>query len=109
MADEKTYMLNVLWFRPDGGAQKYAEYIAAAAPFVEKYGGRVLESYVPEMAVIGDWNPDMLFVVEWPSWEAFLKLPADDGYMKIAPLREEAITNSLLIKCRAGFDPSFTG
>ena len=109
MADEKIYMLNVLWFEPNGGAQKYAEYAAAAAPYVEKYGGRLTESDVPEMAVIGEWNPDRLFVVEWPSWEAFLELPADEGYLKVAHLREEAITNSLLIKCRAGFELALPG
>lgn len=102
MADEKIYMLNVLWFKPDGGEQKYAEYAAAAAPFVAKYGGRLVESYVPELALIGEWNPDALFVVEWPSWEDFAKLPEDAGYMEVAHLREEAISDSLLIKCRTG-------
>ena len=51
----------------------------------------------------------MLFVVEWPSWEAFLELPADEGYQKVAHLREEALTDSLLIKCRAGFELGSTG
>lgn len=32
MADEKVYMLNALWFKKDGGAEKYAEYAAAAGP-----------------------------------------------------------------------------
>lgn len=100
MDGEKTYMLNVLWFKADGGAEKYAEYVAAASPYVEKYGGRMVASYVPEMALIGKWNPDLFFVVEWPSWEAFAKLPQDEGYLKISHLREEALEDSLLIKCR---------
>ena len=33
--DEKVYMLNVLWFKEDGGAKKYAEYATAAGPFVQ--------------------------------------------------------------------------
>ena len=97
---EKVYMLNVLWFKEDGGAEKYAEYAAAAAPFVTELGARMLDAYVPEMAVIGDWSPDLLFVVEWPSWEAFTELPRNPGYQKIAHLREEALRDSLLIRCR---------
>ena len=97
---DKVYMLNVLWFKENGGAEKYAEYAAAAAPIVEELGGKLLESYAPEAALIGDWNPDVLFVVEWPNWETFMKLPQNPGYQKIAHLREESLRDSLLIRCR---------
>ena len=36
--DERIYMLNVLWFKEDGGAEKYQEYMAAAGPFAAKHG-----------------------------------------------------------------------
>ncbi len=98
---EKVYMLNALWFKKDGGAGKYAEYARAAAPFVAKYGGRALDAFQPTQALIGEFDPDLFFVVEWPSWEAFQKLPQDPGYQPIAHLREEAIENSLLIRCQA--------
>ena len=32
MAQEKVYMLNALWFKKPDGAQRYAEYGAAAGP-----------------------------------------------------------------------------
>lgn len=99
MSDEKVYMLNALWFKPEGGAAKYAEYSAAAGPFVSELGGRFLEGYVPEMSLIGDWDPDLFFVVEWPSWEAFSQLPQNPGYQAIAHLRDEALRDSLLIRC----------
>ena len=99
MSEERVYMLNALWFKKDGGAEKYAEYAAAAAPFVDGLGGRMLEGYAPQASLIGDWNPDLFFIVEWPSWEAFTKLPADPGYLKIAHLRDEALDDSLLIRC----------
>ena len=97
---EKVFMLNVLWFKEDGGAEKYAAYAAAAAPFVGELGGKLLESYTPEAALIGEWNPDLFFIVEWPNWDAFMKLPQNPGYQKIAHLREEALQDSLLIRCR---------
>ena len=101
MADGKIYMLNALWFKKDGGAAKYAQYAAAAEPFVRELGGRLVESYVPDMALIGKWDPDLFFVVEWPSWEAFTRLPENPGYQKISHLREEALEDSLLIRCQS--------
>ncbi|MFQ5699824.1 MAG: DUF1330 domain-containing protein, partial [Myxococcota bacterium] len=53
----------------------------------------------PDQSLIGEWSPDVFFVVEWPSWEAFSKLPQHPGYQKIAHLRDEAIEDSLLIRC----------
>jgi uncharacterized protein (DUF1330 family) len=100
MPDEKIYMLNALWFKKDGGAHKYAEYAAAAAPFVAELGGKLVESYAPDFALIGEWDPDLFFVVEWPSWDAFTQLPQNSGYQKIAHLREEALGKSLLLRCR---------
>jgi uncharacterized protein (DUF1330 family) len=59
----------------------------------------MLDGFAPELALIGEWDPDLFFIVEWPSWEAFTKLPQNEGYMAIAHLREEALEKSLLIRC----------
>jgi uncharacterized protein (DUF1330 family) len=100
-ADERFYMLNALWFKEDGGAEKYQEYMDAAGPFVEKHGGNNGSgAYVPEQAMIGTFDADLLFFVEWPNQEAFLGLINDPGYKAISHLRGEAITDSLLIRCR---------
>jgi|GEM_PF-3692468 hypothetical protein len=32
--DDKIYMLNALWFKPENGAAKYQEYLKAAVPNV---------------------------------------------------------------------------
>ncbi len=99
---EKVYMLNALWFKADGGAEKYQEYGAAAAPLVAKYGGHlVTPAFSPHTALIGDFDPDVFFVVEYPDWESFRSLPDDPDYQAIAHLREEAIDKSVLIACRS--------
>ena len=98
--DERVFMLNVLWFKEDGGADKYNEYIQAATPFVVKHGGSGGQAYIPEQAMIGEFDADLFFVVEWPNMEAFLGLVQDPGYLKISHLREEAIADSLLIRCK---------
>ena len=68
-------MSNALWFKKDGGAERYAEYAAAAAPFVQGLGGSMLDGFTPDLASIGEWDPDMFFIVESPSWESFTRLP----------------------------------
>lgn len=98
--DDRIYMLNALWFKPDGGAERYAEYARAAGPLVARMGGRMVEAYKPDLALIGDWSPDLFFLVEWPDFESFSRLPVDPEYQAIAHLREEALEKSLLIRCR---------
>ena len=98
--DERVFMLNALWFKPAGGAEKYREYMQAAGPFVAKHGASSPGAYVPEAALIGEFDADLVFFVEWPNEAAFLKLIADPGYQAISHLREEAIKDSLLIRCR---------
>ncbi|MEZ6073913.1 MAG: DUF1330 domain-containing protein [Pirellulales bacterium] len=100
MPDEPVYMLNVLWFQPNGGRERYREYLRAAAPIVARFGGKKLDSYVPVEAVIGTFDADLVFTVEWPSWDVFQRFVADPDYQAIRHLREEAIRDSLLVRCR---------
>lgn len=98
-ADEAFSMLNVLWFKEDGGEAKYMEYIAAASPFVAKHGGKAGDAYKVEAAMIGEFDADMVFFVEWPNQKAFTTFIQDPGYRAISHLREEAIADSLLVRC----------
>jgi uncharacterized protein (DUF1330 family) len=98
--DKPVYMLNVLWFRPDGGAEKYREYLRAAGPIVARFKGKVHDSFVPEQAIIGEFDADLVFTVEWPSWAVFEAFITDVDYEAVRHLREEAIRDSLLVRCR---------
>ncbi len=97
--DEKIYMLNALWFKPDGGAAQYQEYLKAADPHVAKYGGRLMHMFHPDESLIGKFDADLLFFVEWPNQKAFDDFRADPDFKKVSPLREAAIKDSLLIRC----------
>ncbi|GAA5315146.1 MAG: hypothetical protein AseanaTS_03500 [Candidatus Pelagadaptatus aseana] len=98
--DEPIYMLNALWLKKDGGAEKYLEYGAAARPLLAKAGAEVQENYAPEQSLIGDFDPDVFFMVRYPSMDAFKTMIGSPEYQKILHLREEAIDNSLLIRCK---------
>lgn len=97
--DQPIYMLNALWFKKAGGREKYLEYSAAVAPLLEKVGGEPAPAYKPEKALIGEFNPDVFFVVKYPSVAAFESMVTSEEYQAIRHLREEAIDNSLLIRC----------
>ena len=98
--DERLFMLNVLWFKPDGGAEKYREYLQAAGPFAAKHGGKSTGRFVPEANLIGKFDADLVFFVEWPNLKSFTEFIQDPGYQAINHLRGEAVRDSLLVRCK---------
>lgn len=95
------FMLNALWFKARGGAQRYQQYLAAAKRVIDdlSIGARTHTLLTPEAMLIGEWDPDLLFVVEYPDKAAFDRLVNSEQYQAIRHLREEALEKSLLIQC----------
>ncbi|NWN90276.1 DUF1330 domain-containing protein [Marinobacter adhaerens] len=98
--EEPIYMLNALWLKEEGGKEKYLEYGAAANALLKKAGGEVQENYYPEKSIIGEWDPDVFFLVKYPSKAAFEAMVKSPEYQEILHLREDAIEKSLLIRCK---------
>lgn len=97
--DERVYMLNALWFKADDGEKRYRDYWKLAMPMIEAVGGRKLKSFVPDRALIGEFDADLVFFVEYPNWAAFKQFANSPEYHKIAYIRNESLSNSLLIRC----------
>ena len=97
--DTPILMFNALWFKPDGGAEKYREYMRAAFPIMQRHGGVKRTGGVPEKALIGTFDADLVFFVEWPSKAAFKAFIEDPDYQAVRHFRDEAIADSLLIRC----------
>lgn len=93
------YMLNVLWFKPSGGREKYLRYTRAIRPLLKKVGARKLKGFVPRRAIVGQLDADLVFFVEFPSWVAYKQFANSAEYHQIAHLKTEALENSLLIQC----------
>lgn len=98
--EDPIYMLNALWFKKDGGKEKYLQYGDAARPLLKKAGAEVQENYCPEKSIIGEWDPDVFFLVKYSSKQAFNAMVKSPEYQAIVHLREEAIDKSLLIRCK---------
>jgi uncharacterized protein (DUF1330 family) len=95
-SDGPVYMLNLLEFLPDGGAERYAEYGAAVAPVFERAGGKAVFAGQPAESLIGEGSWDLMVLVEYPTRQAFLDMVSSPEYQEIAHLRSEALRRSEL-------------
>ncbi len=94
--DGPVQMLNLLDFKPEGGAERYAEYSAAVTPLLQKVGGRVLYAGAGGLALIGPSEWDLVALVEYPSRQAFIEMTSSPEYLEIAHLRTEALERAEL-------------
>lgn len=99
--NQPVYMLNALWFKADGGEALYRRYLAEAGKVMQSLGigARMHQPLTPQVELIGEWDPDLFFVVEYPDKAAFDRLVHSEEYSAIRALREEALEKSLLIQC----------
>jgi uncharacterized protein (DUF1330 family) len=89
-------MLNLLAFIPEGGRERYAEYGEAAAPLLERVGGRIVYLGEPAPALLGAETWDLVVLVEYPSRQAFLDMVGSPDYQSILHLRTEALARGEL-------------
>jgi uncharacterized protein (DUF1330 family) len=95
-AEGPVYMLNLLEFLPDGGAERYGEYGQAVAPLLEGVGGRAVFAGRPSESLIGDGSWDLMVLVEYPTRQAFLDMVSSPEYQAIEHLRSESLRRSEL-------------
>lgn len=105
--DQPVAMVNIIKFRdktPDGteaGKEAYKRYIAKAMPFVQEVGGKLIWRGKPVTTVIGndDSMPDVIFIVLYPSVDAFFQMIQNPEYQKITHDRTIALEIGDLIAC----------
>ncbi|HEX5223880.1 MAG TPA: DUF1330 domain-containing protein [Solirubrobacteraceae bacterium] len=104
-AEQPVVMINLLAFKPDGGAESYARYAAEVQPHLERVGGRLIFGGSALQMVIGE-HPDpwwdVVLAVEYPSVQAFLSMVADPDYQAIHVHRENALQRAELIATAQG-------
>lgn len=80
----------------------YFQYIGKARPIVESYGGRYLIRGGEVTKLFGDWNPERVILIQFPSHEDIKRCFGSREYLKIAKLREvSANTRAIILK---GYD-----
>jgi uncharacterized protein (DUF1330 family) len=93
-------MLNLLRFKPDGGAEEYARYGEKAAPFLEKAGASIRYLGRSVATVIGGEEWDEVILVEYPSKQAFLEMTGNPDYP--GDVRSGALLDSRLYCTQSG-------
>jgi len=93
---EPFVMLNLLKFRPHGGAKLYARYMKETARFLDDVGGKVIYLGKTGELLNGEETWDVMMLVEYPSRRAFLTMANNPEYIKIHAYREEALERAVL-------------
>jgi uncharacterized protein (DUF1330 family) len=96
---EPIVMLNLLRFHPDGGRERYAEYLAVAGPLVNRYGAEIV--YVgdglPALSAEDGQAWDAVALVRYPNRQAFASMAQDPDYReKAGPLRQASLSEAVL-------------
>lgn len=90
-------MVNLLKFKPDGGAESYRKYYEATK---ELMLGKTITRNVYRgdgmMPVIGDEEWDEIALYEYSSIEAFIEMNRDKRYQAVVRYRTEALIDSRL-------------
>ncbi|WP_027006088.1 DUF1330 domain-containing protein [Conexibacter woesei] len=92
-------MLNLLRFKPDSGAERYAEYASAIIPHLNRVGGEVVylgDAATPLVNPDTDTTWDAVLLVRYPNRQAFSAMVADPDYQQITHIRTEALDAAVL-------------
>lgn len=92
----KVVMLNLLKFKPAGGAASYAEYARRVTPILERIGAKIIFAGPVTSTVIGDQSWDSILLVEYPSRKVFVDMATSAEYQAIHHFRDEALDCSEL-------------
>ena len=98
-ADTPVAMINILKFKEksgngdETGQQAYLRYSQNMTPLLEKAQAKVLWAGKVNQTVIGAGNdqPHMVFIVEYPSKQAFIDMSTSEEYKVIGQDREIAL------------------
>lgn len=91
-------MLYLLRFKPDGGRDRYLEYLGMAGPLVARYGAEILYAGdgLPPLAAEPGQHWDAVALVQYPTRQAFANMVADPDYQKADPVRLSALVEAVL-------------
>ena len=72
--------------------EKYEEYKAAAPQYVSKHGGEYCCRGGSTEVFVGDWNPERVVMLRFPSRENYEAFINDPGYKPWKEMRESLTT-----------------
>lgn len=96
--DSPVVMLNLLRFEPDGGREKYLEYLQMAEPILARFGAKILfgGDGLPVLTTGHGQEWDAVVLVQYPRRSAFKDMVADPEYQAAFQVGQAAIADIVL-------------
>lgn len=91
-------MLNLLRFRPEGGRERYMQYVEQLGGIGAKYGLEVVYAGDGGRPLVGETGQewDTVALVRYPSRQTFSDMVRDPDYLAMEYLRTEALIETVL-------------
>lgn len=77
--------------------EKLIEYLELAKGTVEKYGGKYLAQAGETLVIEGDWTPQTVIVVEFPTMEAAKDWYVSDEYAPALKMNPQAMMRNMVL------------
>ncbi|MBB3950726.1 DUF1330 domain-containing protein [Aureimonas jatrophae] len=93
--DAPIVMLNLIRFQPDGGRERYREYLRMATPILARFGARILfgGDGLPTLTLGSGKDWDAVVLVRYPDRSAFGRMVADPDYQVAFQVGASAIAD----------------
>jgi uncharacterized protein (DUF1330 family) len=78
-------------------AATYRDYVALVPGTLEPFGGRFLVRGGAHETLEGDWTPNRLIIVEFPSADHARRWHESDAYVAAMAIRQRSSTGSLVL------------
>ena len=78
-------------------AESYAEYVERVGAVVEAHQGRYLARGGTVTPLAGDWQPERIVLIEFPTREHLERCFASEEYRRLAPLRERSTISRAIV------------
>lgn len=91
------YVIIDISVREEAAKADYAQYVEKVRPIVERNGGRYLARGGNVTPIAGDWRPERIILIEFPSADHIERWWSSPEYKAIVGLREQSTRASAII------------
>lgn len=77
--------------------ERFSIYGQRVAELLPIHGGRFIIRGGDSQVIDGDWEPDRIVVIEFPSRQAYQAFHDDPAYQEVVPIRQSASHASLVL------------
>ncbi len=88
-------MVNLLKFKPNGGADEYAKYVSSVRPLLQRLGAKILFSSQAAACLIGNADWDAIGLVEYPTPATLVQMATSQDYQAISHHREAGLAGQV--------------